>query len=137
MKSLNNTTQLIGNLGKDAEVINLTNGKAMVAFSLATTDKWTNEAGQKVEDTQWHNCLVFRKDAESCNKLAQYLKKGTQLIVEGKLTYKKTTQDVNGTPVTHTNANVIINEVRFVGGKKDDANTIAEQVSSDSSVEPE
>jgi len=58
MKSLRNSVQLIGHLGKDPEV--KTFGKSMKAtFSIATTDSYKNQKGEKVEDTQWHNIVIW------------------------------------------------------------------------------
>ncbi|NCA85709.1 MAG: single-stranded DNA-binding protein [Clostridia bacterium] len=82
MKSLKNSVHLIGNLGMDPEVKDVANGRKMARFSLATSDTYTNQKGEKVTETQWHNLLIWGKLAEVAG---QYLKKGKQIAVEGRL----------------------------------------------------
>jgi single-strand DNA-binding protein len=82
MKSLRNSVQLIGNLGMDPEVKEVSNGNKMVRFSLATSESYRNQKGEKVTETQWHNLIIWGKLAEVAEK---YLKKGKQIAVEGKL----------------------------------------------------
>lgn len=84
MKSVRNSVQLIGRLGKDPEVKNF--GKSQKAsFSIATSETYKNAKGEKVEDTQWHNVVVWGKLAEIAG---QYLKKGAEVAVEGKLVHR-------------------------------------------------
>jgi single-strand DNA-binding protein len=84
MKSLRNSVNLIGRLGKDPEV--KTFGSSQKAsFSIATTDSYKNQKGEKVEDTQWHNIVIWGKQAEVAGK---YLKKGAEVAVEGKLIHR-------------------------------------------------
>ncbi|MBK8290739.1 MAG: single-stranded DNA-binding protein [Flammeovirgaceae bacterium] len=84
MKSVRNSVQLIGRLGKDPEV--KTFGKSQKAsFSIATTDSYKNDKGEKVEDTQWHNVIVWGKLADIAG---QYLKKGAEVALEGKLVHR-------------------------------------------------
>lgn len=85
MRNLRNSVQLIGRLGKDPEAKTLTNGKAMTTFSIATTDSYKNADGEKVEDTQWHNIVTWGRKAEIA---AEYLKKGQEVAVEGKLVHR-------------------------------------------------
>ena len=82
MKSLRNSVQLIGNLGMDPEVKQVTNGRKMARFSLATSETYKNDKGEKVTDTQWHNIIIWGGLAEVAEK---YLKKGKQIAVEGRL----------------------------------------------------
>ncbi len=82
MKSLRNSVQLIGNLGMDPEVKQVSNGNKMARFSLATSDTYTNQKGEKVTETQWHNLIIWGGLAEVAEK---YLKKGKQIAVEGRL----------------------------------------------------
>lgn len=84
MKSLRNSVQLIGNLGKDPEVKTFNNSKK-ASFSIATTDQYKNQQGEMVKDTQWHNVIIWGKLAEVAGK---YLKKGSQVAVEGKLVHR-------------------------------------------------
>lgn len=82
MKSLRNSVQLIGNLGMDPEVKEVTNGNKMARFSMATSESYRNQKGEKITETQWHNIIIWGKLAEVAEK---YLKKGKQIAVEGKL----------------------------------------------------
>jgi single-strand DNA-binding protein len=84
MKSLRNSVQLIGHLGKDPEVKKF--GKNVKAsFTIATTDSYKNQKGEKVEDTQWHNIVIWGALADVAGK---YLKKGMEVCVEGKLVHR-------------------------------------------------
>jgi single-strand DNA-binding protein len=85
-----NKAILVGNLGKDPELRFTQNGKATCRFSLATSEKWTDAQGQKQEQTEWHNIVVWEKQAEACG---QYLAKGSKVLVEGKIRTRKWEQD--------------------------------------------
>ncbi len=82
MKSLRNSVQLIGNLGMDPEVKAVSNGNKLARFSLATSETYKNQKGEKVTDTQWHNLVIWGGLADVAEK---YLKKGNQIAVEGRL----------------------------------------------------
>ncbi|MBF0694027.1 MAG: single-stranded DNA-binding protein [Flavobacterium sp.] len=92
MTTLRNRVQLIGNLGNDPEIINLESGKKLAKLKLATNENYTNDKGEKVTDTQWHNIVAWGKSAELAEK---YLTKGKELAIEGKLTHR-TYEDKNG-----------------------------------------
>ena len=77
-----NKVILVGNLGRDAEMRFTSGGTPVATVSLATTEKFTDREGQKKEDTQWHRIVIWGKTAES---LHEYLTKGKQIYVEGKL----------------------------------------------------
>ena len=77
-----NKVILVGNVGKDPEVKYLESGTAVARFSLATNETYKNKSGEKVTNTEWHNIEVWRGTAEFVDK---YVKKGTQLYVEGKI----------------------------------------------------
>ncbi len=77
-----NKVILIGNLGKDPEVRSLENGAKVASFSLATNEIFKGKDGNKVEQTEWHNIVVWRGLAELAEK---YLKKGSQIYLEGKI----------------------------------------------------
>jgi single-strand DNA-binding protein len=86
MKSLRNSVQLIGRLGKDPEVKTFgKDNQKKASLSIATTDSYKNAKGEKVEDTQWHNLIIWGKLAEVAGK---YLKKGSEVCVEGKLIHR-------------------------------------------------
>ena len=77
-----NKVILVGNLGKDPEVRHLEGGVAVASFSLATSDSYKDKSGQRVEQTEWHNIVLWRGMAESAEK---HLKKGMTIYIEGKL----------------------------------------------------
>jgi len=84
MRTLRNSVQLIGRLGKDPEVKTF-GDKKKAAFSIATTDTYKNANGEKVEDTQWHNLVIWGKLADVAEK---FLKKGNEVAIEGKLVHR-------------------------------------------------
>lgn len=105
-----NKAIIIGNLGRDPEVRFTATGKAVCNFSVATTEKWTDANGQKQERTEWHNVVVWGKQAESCG---QYLAKGRQVFVEGAIQ----TREYDGKDGTKKRATEIMaRDVRFLGG---------------------
>ena len=77
-----NKVILIGNLGKDPEVRTLDSGVKVANFSLATTESYKNRNGERVENTEWHNIVLWRGLAEVADT---YLKKGNQVYIEGKI----------------------------------------------------
>ncbi len=77
-----NKVILIGNLGKDPEVRHTQGGSAVATFSIATNEAWNNREGQREERTEWHRVVAFGKLADICG---QYLKKGKQVYIEGRL----------------------------------------------------
>jgi len=77
-----NKVILVGNLGRDAELRYTPSGAAVAKFSLATTEVWNDKGGQRQERTEWHNSDLWGKQAEA---LSEYLVKGKQVYVEGRL----------------------------------------------------
>jgi len=77
-----NKVILVGNLGRDAELRYTPGGAAIATINMATTEVWNDKAGQRQEKTEWHRVVLWGKTAES---LAEYLTKGKQIYVEGKL----------------------------------------------------
>tara|TARA_Y100000766_G_scaffold282871_1_gene297115 strand:- start:1740 stop:2168 length:429 start_codon:yes stop_codon:yes gene_type:complete len=77
-----NKVILVGNLGKDPEVRHLENGTAVANFPIATSESYKDKEGNRVDQTEWHNVVVWRKLAEIAES---YLKKGSQIYLEGKL----------------------------------------------------
>lgn len=77
-----NMVCLIGNLGKDAELRYTSGGAAVATFSLATTETWNDKSGQRQERTEWHRVVLWGKAATA---LAEYLSKGKQVYVSGRL----------------------------------------------------
>ena len=83
-----NKVILVGNLGRDPEMRYLPSGEAVANLAIATTDKYKDKAGQMVEATEWHRVSFFGRTAEVCG---QYLKKGSQVYVEGSIRTRKYT----------------------------------------------
>src|ERR671914_2568723 len=77
-----NKVILVGNLGRDAELRYTPGGSPVATLNLATTEIWNDKAGQKQEKTEWHRVVLWGKTAES---LSEYLTKGKQIYVEGRL----------------------------------------------------
>jgi len=77
-----NKVILVGNLGRDAELRYTPGGAAVATLNLATTEVWNDKGGQKQEKTEWHRVVLWGKSAESLN---EYLVKGKQIYVEGRL----------------------------------------------------
>src|SRR6267378_4429394 len=77
-----NKVILVGNLGRDAELRYTPGGAAVATINMATTEVWNDKAGQRQEKTEWHRVVLWGKQAES---LAEYLTKGKQIYVEGRL----------------------------------------------------
>lgn len=100
-----NQVILIGNLGKDPETIHSKGGSLVCKFSLATTERYNKE-----NKTEWHRIVAFGKLAEICQ---QYLEKGKQVCIVGKITTNTWEKD----GVTHYMTEIIANEMRMLGGK--------------------
>ena len=83
-----NKVILVGNLGRDAELRYTPGGAAVATVNMATTDVYKDREGQKKEDTQWHRVILWGRTAESLN---EYLTKGKQIYVEGRLQTRKWT----------------------------------------------
>jgi single-strand DNA-binding protein len=77
-----NKVILVGNLGRDAELRYTPGGAAVATLNMATTEVWNDKAGQRQEKTEWHRVVLWGKSAES---LSEYLVKGKQIYVEGRL----------------------------------------------------
>lgn len=111
-----NKVILVGNLGKDPELKYTQGGVAFCNFSLATTDNWTDQGGQRQEKTEWHRITVWKKQAENC---AKYLKKGSSAYVEGRL-QTRSWDDQSGQKRYATE--VVADNVKFLGtaGRRDE-----------------
>jgi single-strand DNA-binding protein len=105
-----NKVILIGNLGQNPEVKTSSSGQSICNLSIATNESWTDRNGQKQEKTEWHRVVVFGKLAELCG---QYLQKGRQAYIEGKL-QTRSWQDKEGQ--TRYTTEVVAQQVQFLGG---------------------
>jgi len=113
MASLNKVL-LIGNLGRDPEVRYMPNGEAVCNFSIATTDKWKDKNGQQQERTEWHNIVMYRRLAEIAG---EYLKKGSQVYLEGRLQTRKWQDKASGQDRYTTE--VIADQMKMLGGRNE------------------
>ncbi len=107
-----NKVILVGNLGRDPEVRATPSGQSVCNFSLATTERYTDRAGQQRDQTEWHNVVVWGKQADLCG---QYLKKGRQVYVEGRLTTRQY-EAKDGTGKRYR-TEVVAQRVQFLGGR--------------------
>jgi single-strand DNA-binding protein len=107
-----NKVILVGNLGRDPEIRATPSGQSVCTFSIATTERFTDRAGQQREQTEWHNVVVWGKQADLCG---QYLKKGRQVYVEGRLTTRQY-EAKDGTGKRYR-TEVVAQRVQFLGGR--------------------
>lgn len=120
---------LVGNLGRDPEMRYTPGGQAVTNLSVATNRTYTDNSGNQVKQTVWFRVSVWGKQAESCN---QYLRKGRQVLVEGRLN-----GDDNGNPriwnaqdgTPRASFEVTAETVRFLGGPRDEAGGFGPDVS--------
>ena len=108
MKNLRNRVQLIGNVGKEPQIKTFESGKTMAAFSLATSENYTDQNGKKVQDTQWHQVVAWGKSA---NFVESYIDKGNRIAVDGKLVHRSY-NDKDGT--TKYITEVVVNEIMLL-----------------------
>lgn len=107
-----NKVILIGNLGRDPETRYMPDGGAITNISIATTDTWKDKAGEKQEKTEWHRVAFFGKLAEIAG---EYLKKGSQVYVEGRLQTRKW-QDKEG--VDKYTTEIIADRMQMLGSRQ-------------------
>jgi single-strand DNA-binding protein len=106
-----NKVILVGRLGKDPETRYMTNGEAVTNATLATSENWKDKSGEKQEKTEWHNLVFYRRLAEVAG---EYLKKGAQVYIEGKIqTRKYQTKEGQERYTTE----IIVNEMQMLGSK--------------------
>lgn len=110
-----NKVILVGNLGNDPEVRYMPNGNAVANLSLATSESWKDQQGQPQERTEWHRLTMYRRLAEIAG---EYLKKGSQIYVEGKLQTRKW-QDQQGNDKYTTE--IIVDQMQMLGGRGGEA----------------
>lgn len=108
-----NKVMLIGNLGRDPEIRYSQQGMAVVNFSIATSEQWTDKnSGEKQEKTEWHRVVAFGKPAETLEK---YLSKGSQVYIEGRLQTRNYEKDGQ----THYITEVVVSNFQFLGGRSE------------------
>ena len=107
-----NRVILVGNLGKDPEVRYTPGGQAVATLRIATSRSWTDkQSGQRKEETEWHDVEVWGKQAEQCG---EYLSKGRQVYVEGRLKTDKWQDKQSGQD--RYRVKIVAEAVRFLGG---------------------
>jgi single-strand DNA-binding protein len=107
-----NKVILIGNLGRDPEIKYTSGGQAVTNLRIATSRSWTDkQSGQRKEETEWHRVEVWGKQAETCS---QYLTKGRQVYVEGRIKTDKFQDKQTGQDRYSTK--IVAEDVRFIGG---------------------
>ena len=107
-----NKVILVGNLGKDPEIRYMPNGNAVANLTLATTESWKDkQTGDQQEKTEWHRIVMFKRLAEIAG---EYLKKGSQVYIEGKLQTRKW-QDNSGNDRYTTE--IVANDMQMLGGR--------------------
>src|ERR1700733_15033460 len=112
MNSLKNSVRLVGNLGMDPEVKSFDNNKKLAKIAIATNETYKNDKGEKVTDTQWHNCILWGMQAKLAEEL---LKKGDEVTVEGRLSNKiYVEEDGDKRYVTE----IVVNDFLKIGLKK-------------------
>ena len=106
-----NKAILIGHLGKDPDMRFMPSGEAVANVTLATSETWKDKSGEKQEKTEWHNIVFYRRLAEIAG---EYLKKGSLIYVEGRITTEKWTDKEGKDRYT---TKIVANEMKMLGGK--------------------
>lgn len=119
-----NKVILVGRLGRDPELKHMPNGDAVANFSVATSEQWKDRNGERQERTEWHNITMYRKLAEIAG---QYLKKGSEVYVEGKIQSRKYTGKDGVERIAY---DIIANEMKMIGGKNSETHGAAAQPNS-------
>jgi single-strand DNA-binding protein len=108
-----NKAILIGRLGKDPELRYTPGGRAVASFPLATSERWTDQEGQKKESTTWHNIVAWGRQAEV---LKEYLHKGKEVYIEGRID-NRSYEDKEGNK--RWVSEVVVQQFQFVGSRAD------------------
>src|SRR5476649_1139955 len=111
MNTLRNSVRLVGNLGMDPEVKTFDSNKRLARLSLATSESYKNDKGEKVTETQWHNLVLWGNQAKFAG---YYLKKGDEVAVEGKLANRNYT-DKDG--IKRYISEIVVNDCMKLGGQ--------------------
>ncbi|HLW71296.1 MAG TPA: single-stranded DNA-binding protein [Candidatus Binataceae bacterium] len=107
-----NKAILVGNLGRDPEIRSTPSGQNVANFSIATTENFNDRSGAKQERTEWHRIVAWGKLADVCG---QYLKKGRQVYVEGRITTRQyEAKDGSG---KRYSTEIVAQTVQFLGGR--------------------
>jgi len=107
-----NKVLLLGNVGKDPEIRATASGMTIATFSLATADRAKGTDGQWTDKTEWHNLVAFQRTAEI---VRDYVKKGSQLFIEGKIQTRSWDDKETGAKKYRTE--ILVNELSLLGGR--------------------
>jgi len=108
-----NKVMLLGNLGKDPEVRHLEGGNVVCSFSIATSETYKDKQGERKTTTEWHNIVLWKGLAEIAEK---YLKKGSSVFIEGKITNRKWDDKEGSTRYT---TEIVGSNMQMMGGKQE------------------
>ncbi len=114
-----NRVILIGNLGKDPDIMTFDNGVKKASFSLATTESYKNKEGNRVDQTEWHNIVLWRGLADIAER---FLNKGSQIYLEGKI--RTRSYEVDGIKKYITE--IYVDNLTMLGGRRDSSEVPAE-----------
>ncbi len=106
-----NKVFLLGNVGKEPEIRSTAGGMTVASFSLATADRAKDQQGNWADKTEWHNIVCFQRTAEV---VRDYVKKGTQLLIEGKIQTRSWDDKTSGEKKYRTE--ILCNELTLLGG---------------------
>ncbi len=123
-----NKVILLGNVGKDPEIRSTAGGTTVASFSLATADRQKDQQGNWQDKTEWHNLVAFNRTAEI---IRDYVKKGTQLYVEGKIQTRSWDDKESGQKKYRTE--ILVNDLSLLGGGQGRASAGGDEGSSRSS----
>jgi len=123
-----NKVIILGNLGIDPEVRTLESGAKLARLRIATSESYTNREGQRVEQTEWHNVVVWRQLADVAER---YLSKGRQVYIEGKL-QTRSWKDADGNDRYTTE--IVGDKLQLIGGRPDSADTSSPRPSTQETV---
>ena len=123
MASLNKVI-LIGNLGRNPETRYLPNGDAVTSISVATTETWKDKSGEKQEKTEWHRVSLFRRLGEIAG---EYLKKGSQVYIEGRIEYREYEKDGQ----KRYSTDIIASEMKMLGSRQGSGEPVDRESTSD------
>ncbi len=107
-----NKVMLLGNVGKDPEIRTTAGGMTVASFSLATADRAKDQQGNWADKTEWHNLVCFQRTAEI---VRDYVKKGSQIFVEGKIQTRSWDDKTSGEKKYKTE--ILVNELSLLGGR--------------------
>lgn len=108
-----NQCNFIGRLGRDPETRYMPNGDAVTSFSIAVGESWKDkDSGEKKESTEWVRCVAWRKIGEICG---EYLKKGQQVYINGKMKTRKWQKDGQD----HYSTEIVVEQMQMLGGKRE------------------